>query len=59
MMTTKFGYHTKDYCIQVHRWAKRLEATECIIHKNGAVSLYCDDGCICENYYPSQKELRG
>jgi len=57
MKTTTFGYHKKEYLVQVGRWAKRLEAEECVIHKNGAVSLYCKDGIICEDYHPGAKEL--
>jgi len=41
----------------IYGYAKRLEASECVIHKNGSISLYCPDGCICENYIPTRKEL--
>lgn len=41
----------------IYGYAKRLEADECIIHGNGSISLYCKDGCICENYIPTRKEL--
>lgn len=38
-------------------YAKRLDADEMIIHKDGSISLYCKDGGICEHYRPSRKEL--
>ena len=43
--------------INLDRWARRLEADEMVIHKDGTVSLTCKDGIICENYRPSAKEL--
>ena len=43
--------------IAFDKYARRLEADEMIIHENGSISLYCADGCICENYRPSAKEL--
>ena len=46
-----------DYKIQLQRWAKRLEADEMTIHSDGTITLMCKDGCICENYKPSLKEL--
>ena len=45
--------------IAISRWAKKLDAEECTIHSDGTVSLYCKDGCICENYLPSGRELNG
>lgn len=58
MQVTEFGYHNKEYKIALHGWAKRLEATEMVIHKDGSVTLTCPDGCICNNYRPTAKELR-
>lgn len=49
----------KDQRIKIYYWAKRLDAEECIIHTDGTVSLYCKDGCICEHYRPSERELNG
>lgn len=43
--------------IALDKWAKRLEAEEMTIHKDGSVSLYCKYGCICENYMPTREEL--
>lgn len=44
--------------IAIYKYAKRLEAEECIIHSDGTISLYCKDGCICEHYSPGARELR-
>ena len=43
--------------IALDKWARRLEAEEMTIHKDGSVTLMCVDGYICENYTPSGKEL--
>ena len=43
--------------ILLYKWARRLEADEMTIHKDGSVTLMCSDVCICERYYPSAKEL--
>lgn len=50
----KMGAQTK---IAINRWAKRLEADEVVIHKDGSVTLTCKYGCICNNYRPTAKEL--
>lgn len=57
MSIVEFGRHTVEYKIALHRWAKRLEATEMVIHKNGAVTLTCPDGYICREYRPTAQEL--
>ena len=41
----------------IWNWAKRLEATELTIHKDGSVTLTCEDGYICYKYRPAGKEL--
>ena len=43
--------------IALDRWARRLDADEMTIHKDGSVTLMCADGYICENYKPTRKEL--
>lgn len=43
--------------IALDKWAKRLDAEEMTIHKDGTVTLMCADGCICESYRPTFKEL--
>lgn len=43
--------------IALDRWARRLDADEMTIHKDGSVTLMCTDGCICENYTPTRNEL--
>ena len=43
--------------ILIDKWARRLETEEMTIHKDGSVTLMCKDGCICENYRPTSKEL--
>ena len=43
--------------IALDKWARRLEAEEMTIHKDGTVTLMCKYGCICENYRPAAKEL--
>lgn len=58
MTTTNFCKRLdKETKIALYRYAKRLDATEMTIHKDGSISLFCDDGCICENYRPTAKEL--
>jgi len=57
MERTVFGYHKKVYLIQLHYWAKRLEATEMTVHKDGSVDLFAGNDCICLNYSPSGREL--
>lgn len=58
MITTNFCKKmTVERKIALEKWAKRLEAREMTIHRDGSVSLYCEYGCICENYRPSVKEL--
>lgn len=57
MQLTKFGRHSKEYISSVWNYAKRLEAETITIHKDGTIDLFCSDGCICENYRPTAKEL--
>lgn len=49
---------SREHKIALNRWARRLDADEMTIHADGTVTLMCEDGCICENYNPSAKELR-
>lgn len=51
------GRHTTEYITAIRKYAERLEATEVLVHANGTVDLICPDGYICENYYPTAKEL--
>ena len=51
------GHHKKAYIIELYRWAKRLEAEEMTVWSNGSVTLMCKDGCICDEYTPSNYEL--
>ena len=57
MTVTEFGRHSVEYKTALHRWAKRLEATEMVIHKSGTVTLTCPDGIICNDYRPTAQEL--
>lgn len=59
MSTTVFGYHKKAYIAQVKKWAKRLEAEDVIIHKDGTVTLACRYGYICDHYQPTAAQLKG
>lgn len=43
--------------ILLNKWARRLEADEMIIHRDGSITLMCTDGYICEHYIPTAKEL--
>lgn len=43
--------------ILLDKWAKRLNAEEMTVHKDGSVTLINSEGYICENYRPSAKEL--
>lgn len=43
--------------ILLDKWARRLEADEMTIHKDGSVTLMCKYGCICEDYKPTRSEL--
>jgi len=47
----------KQTKIAINRWSKRLEADIVIIHKDGSVTLTCEDGIICDNYTPTAKDL--
>ena len=47
----------RDEIIAFNKYAKRLNATEMVIHNDGSVDLFEDGNCICENYKPSAKEL--
>lgn len=47
----------RELMTAIYRWAKRLEADEMIIHKDGTISLYCEYGGICERYRPSAREI--
>ena len=58
MTTTNLCLRMKrDIRIALDRWARRLDATEMTIHKDGSVDLFCGGDCICLNYTPSAKEL--
>lgn len=46
-----------DTKILLERWARRLEADEMTIHRDGSITLICTDGYICEHYRPTAKEL--
>lgn len=46
-----------QYKMLLKKYAKRLEAEEVTIHKDGSVTLMCKDGCICERYTPTSKEI--
>ena len=43
--------------ILLAKGARRLEADEMTIHRDGTVTLMCTDGYICEHYRPTVKEL--
>lgn len=43
--------------ISIDKWARRLDAEEMTVHKDGSVTLINSEGYICENYRPSAKEL--
>lgn len=45
--------------IAINRWARRLEADEVTIHKDGTVTMTCEDGYICYHDRPTAKELYG
>lgn len=47
----------KSEIIAYTYYAKRLDATEMIIHKNGTIDLYEDNNCICLDYQPTNTEL--
>lgn len=51
---TKMDVTTK---IALNKWARRLDADEMTIHKDGSITLMCADGCICKNYKPTRKEF--
>ena len=53
-----FGRHTIEYIIALDKWARKLEADDMVLHKDGTVTLSCKDGGICENYRPTAAELR-
>lgn len=57
MTVTELGRHSKEYRISLYYWAKRLEATEMVINRDGTVTLSSPDGYICENYRPTAREL--
>lgn len=57
MKRTVFGYQAKSYLIQLGYFAKRLGATVMVVHRDGSVDLFCDDGCICLNYRPTKRDL--
>ena len=46
-----------SYKIALNKYAKRLEADEMTIHRDNSITLMCEDGCICEHYKPTSKEL--
>lgn len=62
MTTTNFyrknGGYSKEMLMYIYKWAKVLEADEMIIHANGAITLVCKDGYICNNYKPTTQELK-
>ena len=45
------------YKLLLEKWAKRLDAEEMTIHRDGSVTLMCKDGCICKRYTPTSKEI--
>ena len=45
------------YKLLLEKWAKRLDAEEMIIHRDGSVTLMCKDGYICERYIPTSTEI--
>lgn len=47
----------KETIIVLNKYAKRLEADELIIHKDGSITLTCKDGIICDRYRPAAHEL--
>lgn len=49
----------KQTIIALNKYAKRLEADILIIHKDGSITLTCEDGIICDNYEPTAKDLYG
>ena len=58
MTITNFNKkYTRSDIIALIKYARRLEAEELTIHKDGTITLMCKDGCICENYLPTAKEL--
>jgi hypothetical protein len=58
MTTTNFCKRmTVSMKIALDKYAKRLEAEELIIHKDGTITLLCKEGYICERYTPTAKEL--
>lgn len=58
MTTINFNRkYRKEDLIALNRYAKRLGAEEMTIHKDGTITLMCKDGCICDNYLPTSKEL--
>lgn len=60
MKTCNFNKRiNKEQIIVLTNYAKRLEADEMIIHKDGTISLYNNYGCICERYLPTKDELYG
>lgn len=58
MKLYNLGNCSKEYVKKVYYWAKRLEATEVIIHSDKTVTLTCPDGCICNAYKPTPAELK-
>ena len=45
------------YKLLLEKWAKRLDAEEMTIHRDGSVTLMCKDGYICERYIPTSTEI--
>lgn len=43
--------------VRLEQYADRLEAEEMVIHSDGSVTLTCEDGYICERYFPTLQEL--
>lgn len=58
MQVTEFRNYSKEYKALLRYWAKKLGATEMVIHEDGSITLTCPDGYICNNYRPTVNELR-
>ena len=52
------GSHTDEYKEAVLEYADRLQAQYVEINEDSTITLMCKDGCICENYLPSNEELQ-
>lgn len=58
MTVTNFNHKiNKNQIIAFRKYAERLEATDMTIHRDGTVTLFYHNDCICDRYLPSAKEL--